>query len=370
VLLNEGDAAPQRTPPSRPARKAPRTAEAPGAPDRFGAALALHGLPALVRGATRTLQVNMGKWCNQTCAHCHVDAGPTRKERMEARVVERVLAVLRASEAITTVDITGGAPELNPHFRRLVNGAMAAGKDVLLRCNLTVLLAPGQQDTPRFLAERGVTIIASLPCWLETNVDRQRGPGVFAASVRALRALNELGYGMLEDAPAPPEDDGDLDELDRPPALRLHLVHNPLGPALPGPQAALQADYRRHLRDEHGVRFDRLFVLANMPIHRFGEDLRRAGALAAYEELLEQRFNPRAVPGVMCRELVSVDWDGRLADCDFNAMLGLSPGARARTIFDVDDLAELDQRPIRTGSHCLGCTAGQGSSCGGALADA
>ncbi len=369
MLLNGGDAAPQPAAP-RPARREPRPAEAvQPTPDRFAAALALHGLPALRRAATRTLQVNMGKWCNQTCVHCHVDAGPTRPERMEARIVERILAVLRASDGIATVDITGGAPELNPHFRRLVNGALAAGKEVLLRCNLTVLLTPGQEDTARFLAERGVTIIASLPCYLEENVDRQRGPGVFAGSIRALRLLNELGYGQLEGADVPPEDDGDLDELDRPPLLRLHLVHNPLGPTLPPPQAALEADYRRRLREDHGVRFDRLFVLANMPIHRFADDLRRSGTLARYEDLLEQRFNPKAVPGVMCRELVSVDWDGRLSDCDFNAMLGMAPGARLRTLFDLDDLSELDQRPVATGSHCLGCAAGQGSSCGGALAD-
>ena len=370
MLLNGGDSAPHPAPPPRPARRAPRATAAPAAPDRFAAALALHGLPSLRRAVTRTLQVNMGKWCNQACAHCHVDAGPARTERMEARVVERVLSVLRASDGITTVDITGGAPELNPHFRRLVNGALAAGKEVLLRCNLTVLLQPGQQDTARFLAERGVTIIASLPCYLAENVDRQRGPGVFAGSIRALRELNELGYGVLEGAEAPPEDDGDLDELDRPPVLRLHLVHNPLGPALPPAQAALEQDYRLRLREDHGVRFDRLFVLANMPIHRFADDLRRRDALDAYEDLLEQRFNPAAVPGVMCRELVSVDWDGRLSDCDFNAMLGLPPGARPRSIFDVDELSEFDQRPVRTGSHCLGCTAGQGSSCGGALADA
>jgi len=368
--LNGGDAAPRRVPPARPARATPRPAAAPTVPDRFAESLALHGLPALRRAETRTLQVNMGKWCNQTCAHCHVDAGPTRSERMEARTVERILSVLRRTEAIGTVDITGGAPELNPHFRRLVNGALAAGKDVLLRCNLTVLLQPGQEDTARFLAERGVTVIASLPCYTAENVDRQRGPGVFEGSIKVLRALNSLGYGQLQGAEPPPEaDDEDDDDLEAPPVLRLHLVYNPQGPTLPAPQAQLEGDYRTRLLADHGVRFDRLFVLANMPIHRFAADLKRQGALETYEDLLAERFNPQAVPGVMCRELVSVDWDGRLSDCDFNLQLGLPLAAAGpRSIFDLDDLSALDRRPVRTAAHCLGCTAGQGSSCGGALA--
>jgi hypothetical protein len=370
LLLNGGDAAPRRAPPARPARATPRPAAAPSAPDRFAESLALHGLPALRRAETRTLQVNMGKWCNQACAHCHVDAGPTRTERMESRVVERILSVLRRSEAIATVDITGGAPELNPYFRRLVNGALAAGKEVLLRCNLTVLLQPGQEDTARFLAERGVTVIASLPCYTAENVDRQRGAGVFAGSIRVLRTLNALGYGALQGAEAPAEpDDEEDDELDLPPVLRLHLVYNPQGPTLPAPQAQLECDYRTRLAADHGVVFDRLFVLANMPIHRFADDLRRRDALGSYEDLLAERFNPQAVSGVMCRELVSVDWDGRLSDCDFNLQLGLPLAAAGpRSIFDLDDLSALDRRPVRTAAHCLGCTAGQGSSCGGALA--
>ncbi len=364
MLLNAGDPAPRRAPPGRPAA---RPAAPPPAPaNRFDAALARHGLPALRRGTLRTLQVNLGKTCNQACLHCHVDAGPLRTERMEARTVERILQVLRRSPDVAALDITGGEPELNAHFRRLVNGALAAGKDVSVRSNLTVLLLPDQEDTPLFLAQRGVTVIASLPCYTAENVDRQRGPGVFEGSVRALRLLNGLGYGRLQGAEPPPDAEDD-DEVETPAVLRLHLVHNPLGPSLPPPQAALEADYRRRLSEDHGVVFDRLFTLANMPIRRFAEDLLRSARLEEYESLLEQRFNAQAVPAVMCRELLSVDWDGRLADCDFNQMLGLPAGAEARSIFDVDDLSALDRRPVRTGSHCLGCTAGQGSSCGGAL---
>jgi radical SAM/Cys-rich protein len=324
-------------------------------PDRLGAALEAHGLPPLSRRTPRTLQVNMGKWCNQTCRHCHVDAGPQRTERMARPTVERILAVVANSPSIRTVDITGGAPELNPHFPRLVNGALAGEREVIVRCNLTVLLQPGQQDTAEMFAVRGVTVMSSLPCYTAANTDAQRGDGVFAASIRALRRLNALGYGAAQG-------DGSV------PGLRLHLVYNPLGPQLPPPQAALEADYRAHLRDEHGVVFDRLYTLTNMPIHRFADDLRRGGRLQAYEDMLAGAFNPAAVDGLMCRDLVSVDWDGRLSDCDFNLMLGMPPGARARTIFGVDDLGSLAGAPIATGDHCLGCTAGQGSSCGGALA--
>lgn len=337
---------------------------APGATEPFAAALERHGLPALRRAAPRTLQVNLGRLCNQACAHCHVDAGPQREERMQARTVERVLQVLRRSPDVQAVDLTGGAPELNPHFRRLVNGALAAGKEVSLRCNLTALLQPGQEDTPEFLAQRGVTICASLPCYLERNVDRQRGAGAFAGSLRALRRLNALGYGRLQGGPAPQ----DADDDEAPAALRLHLVHNPEGPTLPAPQAALEADYRRQLLADHGLVFDSLLVLANMPVGRFAAGLRATGRLEAYETLLAARFEPATVPGLMCRTLLSVDWDGRLSDCDFNQMLRLPPGARARTIFEVEDLGALEGAPLRTGRHCFGCTAGQGSSCSGALA--
>jgi hypothetical protein len=334
--------------------------------ERFGAALAANDLPPLSRRLPTTLQVNMGKWCNQTCHHCHVDAGPQRTERMERPTVERILAVLERSPSIRRVDITGGAPELNPHFQRLINGALAGEREVIVRCNLTVLLQPGQKDTAEMFAVRGVTIVASLPCYTAENTDAQRGDGVFAASIQALQRLNALGYGAAEGADVPP-DDALGDRGDDEPLLRLHLVYNPLGPALPPPQAALEAEYRARLRADHGVRFDRLYTIANMPIHRFAEDLQRSGRLAEYEDLLAGAFNPAAVDGLMCRDLVSVDWDGRLSDCDFNLMLGMSPGSGTRTIFDVTDLARLEGAPIATGNHCLGCTAGQGSSCGGAL---
>jgi radical SAM/Cys-rich protein len=325
--------------------------------NRFGAALSTAGLPPLVRRMPTTLQVNMGKSCNQACRHCHVDAGPQRTEAMQRPTVERILAVLDRSPSIHTVDITGGEPELNPHFQRLINGSLAGEREVLVRSNLTVMLHPDQKDTAEMCAVRGVTIIGSLPCYTAENTDAQRGAGVFDASMRALRKLNSLGYGEAQ---------GDEDT----PGLRLHLVHNPLGPHLPPNQVELEADYRAHLRKEHGVIFDRLYTLANMPIHRFAEDLAQSGELEAYEQLLFDVFNPAAVKGLMCRDLVSVDWDGRLSDCDFNQMLGMTPGADARTIFDVTNLGTLDGAPIETGNHCLGCTAGQGSSCGGALAPA
>jgi hypothetical protein len=337
-------------------------------PNRFDLALAGHGHGPILRRTLRTLQVNMGKLCNQACHHCHVDAGPLRTERMSGPTVERVLSVLRRSETVETVDITGGAPELNPHFRRLVNGSLAAGKHVIVRCNLTVLEQPGQQDTAQFFAERGLHVIASLPCYTQENVDRQRGDGVFAASLRALRRLNALGYGRSEGVPDPPRDDDDEDDDDDEGGpRRLDLVYNPLGPALPGPQPELERDYRQRLREDHGIVFDRLLTLTNMPIHRFADDLRRTGRLAAYEELLESSFNVAAVDSVMCRDLVSVNWDGRLADCDFHQMADLPLGAGAPSIFELDDLSELEGARVTTAQHCMGCTAGQGSSCGGAL---
>lgn len=340
-------------------------------PNRFDLALAENGHGPLTRRALRTLQVNMGKLCNQTCRHCHVDAGPTRTERMSGPTVERVLAVLRRSESVEGVDITGGAPELNPHFRRLVNGSLAAGKHVSVRCNLTVLEQPGQQDTAEFFAERELHVIASLPCYTRENVDRQRGEGVFASSVRALHRLNALGYGAAQGAEPSPRDDArdddDADDGADSGPRRLDLVYNPLGPSLPGPQAELERDYRERLRQDHGIVFDRLLTLTNMPIHRFADDLRQQGRLAEYEELLVRSFHVAAADSVMCRDLVSVNWDGRLSDCDFHQMADLPLGAGAQSIFELDDLSELEGARVTTASHCLGCTAGQGSSCGGAL---
>ncbi|MHC4845047.1 MAG: arsenosugar biosynthesis radical SAM (seleno)protein ArsS [Planctomycetota bacterium] len=325
---------------------------------RFEQALAEHGLPAPTRRATVTLQVNLGKLCNQACHHCHVDAGPSRVERMDERTAERVLHVLRDNPDVRTLDITGGAPELNPHFRRLVEGAREAGRDVIVRCNLTVLQLPGQADTAAFYAKHRVTVVASLPCYTADNTDSQRGDGVFDLSMAALRRLNALGYGASQ---GEPDDD----------ALRLNLVYNPLGPFLPPPQEALQADYRARLAADHGVVFDRLFTITNMPIHRFAEDLAARGTLDAYQQLLGESFNPDSVEGLMCRDLLSVDWDGRLSDCDFNQMLdlplGADPGPKPATIFELDDLSALTGARVTVADHCLGCTAGQGSSCGGAL---
>jgi radical SAM/Cys-rich protein len=318
---------------------------------RFEDTLAAHGRAPLRRARPTTLQVNVGKRCNQACHHCHVEAGPRRTERMDARVAERVLRVLDASPSVESVDITGGAPELSAQFRGLVRGARELGRGVIDRCNLTVLFEPGQEDTPEFLADHGVRVIASLPCYSKENVEAQRGRGVFERSIAALRRLNDLGYAQ----PGSP--------------LVLDLVYNPLGPFLPPDQSELERRYKQELADGHGVRFDRLLTLANMPIKRFADALARDGATEAYLSLLVNHFNPAAVEGLMCRTLVSVGYDGRLYDCDFNQMLELPLGAGPATIFDVEDLQALAGGAIATATHCFGCTAGAGSSCGGALVE-
>jgi len=307
--------------------------------------------PPLRRGRLETVQVNLGYRCNQSCLHCHVAAGPHRREAMDGATVDAVLECLAASGA-RTLDLTGGAPELNPHFRRLVREARGLGVEVIDRCNLTVLETPGQEDTAEFLAEHGVRIVASLPCYLRENVDAQRGAGVFDASIRVLRRLNALGYG-------------------RGGGLVLELVHNPPGPVLPGGQAALEADYRRVLGERHGVVFDRLLVLANMPIRRFGSTLVSRGELEGYLGLLRSAHRPENLEAVMCRSLVSVDWRGHVYDCDFNQMLGLPLRLDGRAPVHVRELAgrTLEGNPIAVAGHCYGCTAGQGSSCGGALSD-
>jgi radical SAM/Cys-rich protein len=328
-------------------RAAPRAASA-AAPD-FAQRLARNGL-ALRRGRPATLQVNVGKRCNQACHHCHVDAGPKRTERMAPATVARVLEVLAANPVLETLDVTGGAPELHPQFRELVAGARALGRRVIDRCNLTVLLEPGQEDTAAFLAAHGVEIVASLPCYEPENVDRQRGRGAIGGEDEALARLNALGYGRSRGR------------------LRLDLVYNPLGPTLPPDQASLEARYHQELEARHGIGFDHLLALANLPIARFAADLVREGRHDEYLSLLAHHFNPATVEQLMCRLMVSVAFDGTLHDCDFNQMLGIPLGAGARTIFELDDLAALAGAPIATGSHCFGCTAGAGSSCGGALA--
>lgn len=315
----------------------------------FEAALADHGLGPLRRGAVRTLQLNVGLRCDLACHHCHVEAGPRRTETLSRRTAERALELLERSPAVATLDLTGGAPELCAEFRRLVAGARALGREVIDRCNLTVLLEPGQEDTAAFLADQGVRIIASLPCYTRENVDRQRGRGVFARSIDVLRRLNGLGYGRSGSP------------------LALDLVYNPVGPTLPPSQEELERRYKQELRDLFGIEFHRLLNITNMPIKRFARQLDREGRRAAYMALLVSHFNAEAVPELMCRSMVSVGWDGRIYDCDFNQMLEIPPGAPQRTLWDLPDLADLEGEPVATASHCFGCTAGAGSSCGGAL---
>jgi len=312
--------------------------------------LQITDFPDIRRGKLETLQVNLGYRCNQACLHCHVNAGPSRTEMMSRETVDEVIAFLRLS-AVRNLDITGGAPELHPEFRRLVVAAREAGVHVIDRCNLTILEEPGQEDLAEFLAEHQVELVASLPCYLEENVDRQRGNGVFQASLRALRRLNGLGYGRTGGT------------------LSLNLVYNPQGPALPPPQAELEADYRRHLGERFGIEFTRLFTLTNMPIQRFGSTLISKGQFDAYMALLRGAFQAENLDSVMCRSLVSVDWEGYVYDCDFNQMLGLPlhlPGKPRVRLAELKG-RDLTNSPIVVRDHCYGCTAGQGSSCGGAL---
>ncbi len=320
-----------------------------GAAPDFEAQLAARGHEPLRRGPVRTLQLNIGRRCNLACHHCHVESGPKRTEMMDRRGAERVLELLATSPGVETLDITGGAPEMNEQFRFVVEGARALGRHVIDRCNLTIFYEPGHADTPEFLAAQAVELVVSLPCYTHENVDRQRGRGVFGLSIEALQWLNRLGYGRAGSD------------------LRLDLVYNPLGPSLPPPQAELEARYREELREFFGIEFHRLLTITNMPIKRFAHDLEREGRSAEYLSLLVNHFNPETLPGLMCRELVSVGYDGRLYDCDFNQMLELDPPSGARTIWDLEDLAEL-KGAIATASHCFGCTAGAGSSCGGSLA--
>lgn len=310
--------------------------------------------PPIRRGALTTLQVNIGYKCNQACLHCHVNASPTRTEMMDDKTLQTVLDFLRAGK-VSTIDITGGAPELNPYFRELVKQSRALGIRVMDRCNLTILEEPGFEDLAAFLASNEVEIVASMPCYLEDNVDRQRGKGVFDASIRALRRLNALGYGSEEGR------------------LKLNLVYNPQGPSLPPPQVQLEADYRKRLGEGYGVVFNQLFTLANMPIQRFGSTLVSRGQFNMYMDLLRSSHREANLDGVMCRDLISVDWQGYVYDCDFNQMLGLPLQIDGRNTASRVHLSELigrslDGNAIVVKDHCYGCTAGQGSSCGGALA--
>ena len=306
--------------------------------------------PRLQRKRLQTLQVNLGYLCNQSCTHCHVNAGPNRTEVMTSDTVDAVIDFLDENQ-VKRLDLTGGAPELNPHFRRLVVAARALNVEVIDRCNLTVLLETGQEDLAEFLASQEVEIVASLPCYSEENVNSQRGKGVFHDSIMALRQLNRLGYGDANSG------------------LQLNLMYNPIGPFLPPSQKALEVDYRQHLDDRYGVQFSQLFTLVNMPIQRFGSTLVSKGEFEDYMTLLRDNFSAENLSRVMCRELISVDWQGFVYDCDFNQMLGLPlliDGNKRPHIRDIRPV-NLEGRSIGVADHCYGCTAGSGSSCGGEL---
>ncbi len=322
---------------------------ASGTTPSFEDRLASHGQEALTAKSVTTLQVNMGKVCNQTCHHCHVDAGPQRTESMTKETIDQILKVLDQTPQITTVDITGGAPEMNPHFEYLVRECRIRDRHVIDRCNLTVFYVKGKSHLPEFLAEHRVEIIASLPCYEEANVDQQRGQGVFNRSISALQTLNTLGYGEIGTD------------------LNLHLVYNPQGVTLPPPQEELEQAYKEELMRRYGIQFNRLLTITNMPISRFLEDLQECGQLEAYYTLLVKSFNEATVEDLMCRSLISVGWDGRLSDCDFNQMLDLPLQSYSPQWIKDFNIATLEQRPIVVGSHCFGCAAGAGSSCGGAL---
>jgi len=308
--------------------------------------------PAISRGRVETLQVNLGYLCNQTCLHCHVNAGPKRTELMDELNVQRVLDYLEAHK-IKTLDLTGGAPEMNPHFRHLVKQAMGGGVRVIDRCNLTIIEEPGYEWVTPFLAENRVEVVASLPCYLSDNVDHQRGKGVFEKSIRALKQLNELGYGV--------EGSG----------LTLTLVYNPQGPSLPPSQDELEATYKRELYLRYGIIFNHLFTIANMPIQRFGSTLISQGKFDSYMRLLKEAYSERNLPGVMCRSLISIDWQGYVYDCDFNQMLDLPmfEASGGKTHISALMRRDISGSPIVVMDHCYGCTAGQGSSCGGSLID-
>lgn len=306
--------------------------------------------PAIRRRALRTLQVNLGYRCNLSCIHCHVAAGPHRTELMERETVDTVLDFLCASKA-KTLDVTGGSPEMNPHFRYLMQEADALGVHLMDRCNPTILMEPGYEWVADFLAEHRIEVIASLPCYTEENVTLQRGKGVFDASIRALKRLNDIGYGVQGSG------------------LVLDLVYNPIGPTLPPGQTQLEADYKVRLDVEFGIRFNRLYALANMPIGRFGSMLISKGEFEAYMALLKDAYREENLESVMCRDLLSVDWCGYVYDCDFNQMLRLPLDDAEKPQVHLRELVgrSLENRPIRVADHCYGCTAGQGSSCGGAL---
>lgn len=302
----------------------------------------------LKRSTVDTLQINLGKLCNQACHHCHVEAGPLRTEIMNEKTIDRVIELMQLTPELKTIDLTGGAPEMNPHFKKLVKAARAMNLEVIDRCNLTIFYEQGYEDIPAFLKENKVHVIASLPCYTKDNVDKQRGRGVFDKSIEGLKKLNDLGFGI--------EGSG----------LQLDLVYNPGGAFLPGNQEKLQSDYKRELKQYCNLEFNHLYTITNMPIKRFLDDLHRQGKLDDYMTLLVNNFNLKAVDSVMCKSLVSIGWDGDIYDCDFNQMLEMKVKSR-KTIWDVSSLNDFKNESIVLADHCYGCTAGAGSSCGGAL---
>jgi radical SAM/Cys-rich protein len=316
--------------------------------NRFAQKLEEHSI-SLHRGRPEILQVNVGKLCNLTCMHCHVNAGPRRKEIMTRETIDRVIDWLAKTE-IPVVDLTGGAPEMIPDFRYFIDRvkALHPSRHVIDRCNLTILLEPGYEDLPEFLARHKVEIIASMPCYTPENVNAQRGEGVFEASIAALQLLNQLSYGVVGDMP-------------------LHLVYNPVGAFLPGPQAEMEADFKRELFSHFGIVFNKLYTITNLPIGRFAAYLRHNDKLDEYMDMLINAFNPATIDGLMCRNTISVGWRGEVYDCDFNQQLGLQwKNGAPIFLWDVDP-RKIDNREITTGNHCFGCTAGAGSSCGGAI---
>jgi len=322
---------------------------AEGSKPRFDQTLKQQGLATLCADQVEILQVNVGKLCNMTCQHCHVDAGPDRKvENMDRETVDACIAAIKSGN-ISTLDLTGGAPEMNPHFKHLVTEARKLDCHVIDRCNLTILLANGFTDMPQFLADNQVEIVASLPCYLEENADSQRGDGSFQKSIKALQTLNELGYGKPGSE------------------LNLTLVYNPVGPNLPPSQSELEAAYREQLLERYGIEFTRLFTITNMPISRYLDHLLETNEYESYMQKLIDAFNPAAAEGLMCRQTLSVSWEGKLYDCDFNQMLELGVESSSPATIDQFDATKLNGRRIITGRHCFGCTAGAGSGCQGAI---
>jgi len=313
----------------------------------FSETLQSHDLPDLHRTQLSDLQINLGYLCNQACEHCHVEAGPKRTELMDWETMQKILVWARQA-GIRSVDLTGGAPEMNPHFRKFIKAFQDQGANIISRCNLTILMEPGYEDLAGWYAENKVRLVSSMPCYTRKNVEQQRGKGVFAKSIEALRKLNEAGYGYD-------------------PELPLDLVYNPGGAFLPPAQIALEQDYKTRLKDDFGIEFSNLLTITNLPIKRFEHYLSRSGQLESYLSLLVENFNSCTVGNLMCRQLISVDWQGNVFDCDFNQMLNMPLSGGAQTKLWELDAHTLDGQPIAVNTHCYGCTAGAGSSCGGAL---